>query len=102
MVTCNTCGVVVARVLGVQNLFNEETPEPQDTVLVECPQCRQPIVAQRWFFETAMYLDGRTEGEYTEFKRVWPSPEPEISWELPEVVRVSLREAQACLGAKAY
>lgn len=102
MVTCNACVVVVARVLGVQNLYDDDTPEPQDTVLVECPKCSQPIVAQRWFFETAMYLDGRTEGEYTEFKRVWPSPEPEISWELPEVVRISLREAQACLRAKAY
>jgi Domain of unknown function (DUF4145) len=101
-VTCNACGVVAARVLGKQSLFNEDIPEPQETVLVECPTCSQPIVAQRWYFETAMYMDGTTEGEFTDFKRVFPSPDPEISWELPDAVRVSLREAQKCLTARAY
>jgi hypothetical protein len=101
-VTCNACGVVVAAVLGKQSLFNDDTPEPQETVLVACPNCSQPIVAQRWFLETAMYMDGRTEGEFTDFKRVFPSPDPEISWELPDTVRVSLREAQKCLSARAY
>ena len=100
--TCNACGVVVAPVVGKQSLFNDDTPEPQETVLVECPNCSQPIVAQRWYFETGMYMDGRTEGEFTDFKRVFPSPDPEISWELPEGVRVSLLEAQKCLGARAY
>jgi Domain of unknown function (DUF4145) len=101
-VTCNACGVVVAPVLGKQSLFNDDTPEPQETVLVACPNCSQPIVAQRWYFETAMYMDGRTEGEYTDFKRVFPSPDPEISWELPDTVRVSLQEALKCLSARAY
>ena len=100
--TCNACGVVVAPVLGKQSLFNDGTPEPQETVLVACPNCSQPIVAQRWYFETAMYMDGRTEGEFTDFKRVFPSPDPEISWELPDTVRVSLQEAQKCLSARAY
>lgn len=100
--TCNACGAVAARVLGKQTLFNDDTPEPQETVLVECPNCSQAIVAQRWYFETAMYLDGTTEGEFTEFKRVFPSPDPEIPWELPEAVRVSLREAQKCLTTRAY
>lgn len=101
-VTCHACGVVAAPVLGRQTLFNDDTPEPQETVLVECPKCSQPIVAQRWWFETLFYMDGTTEGEFTDFKRVFPSPDPEISWELPEVVRVSLLEAQKCLGARAY
>jgi hypothetical protein len=101
-VTCNACGVVAAPVLGKQSLFNDDTPEPQETVLVACPNCSQPIVAQRWYFETAMYMDGRTEGEFTDFKRVFPSPDPEISWELPDKVRVSLQEAQKCLSARAY
>jgi hypothetical protein len=101
-VTCNACGVVVAPVLGKQSLFNDDTPEPQETVLVACPNCSQPIVAQRWYFETAIYMDGRTEGEFTDFKRVFPSPDPEISWELPDTVRVSLQEAQRCLSARAY
>src|SRR4051812_38061325 len=101
-VTCNTCGPVVAPVLGKQSLYNDVTPEPQETVLVQCPKCSQPMVAQRWYFESVMYADGTTDGEFTDFKRVFPSPDPEISWELPEAVRVSLREAQTCLAAKAY
>jgi hypothetical protein len=101
-VACNACGVVLAPVLGKQSLYNDDTPEPQETVLVECPSCSQPIVAQRWYFETGMYMDGTTEGEFTKFKRVFPSPDPEISWEPPEAVRVSLREAHTCLGAQAY
>jgi hypothetical protein len=101
-VTCNVCGVVTAPVLGHQSLYNEDTPEPQETVFVACPKCSQPILAQRWYFETALYMDGTTEGEFTDFKRVFPSPDPEIPLELPEVVRVSLREAQKCLNARAY
>src|SRR5437763_6833599 len=101
-VTCDTCGAVAARVLGIQNLFNDDTPEPQDTVLVECPTCSQPIVAQRWYFEYGIYADGTIEGEYTPFKRMWPSPDVEISWELPGAVRVSLLEAQTCLSARAH
>jgi hypothetical protein len=101
-VTCHLCGVVVAPVLGKQSLFNDDTPEPQETVLVECPNCSQPVVAQRWYFETAMYMDGRTEGEFTDFKRAWPKPDIEIPWELPDVVRESLVEAQKCLRARAH
>jgi hypothetical protein len=101
-VTCNACGAVAAPVLGYQSLYDDETPEPQETVLVACPTCSQPIVAQRWYFETRMYSDGTTEGEFTEFKRVWPRPDTEISWELPEAVRTSLDEAQKCLSAQAH
>lgn len=103
-VECPACGVVQARVLGRQSTTNEEiTPEPQDTYLVECPTCKQPIVVQQWYFEEFWNpTTGEAHGSWTPPKRVWPKPDVEIPWELPEGVRESLLEAQKCLRAHAY
>jgi hypothetical protein len=95
------CGVVQAEVLGMDTLYDDSTPEPQQTFLVKCPRCKQPLVMQQWWFDEYWSVDG-TVGSWSTPKRVWPRPEVEIPWELPEIVRESLVEAQKCLRAQAY
>jgi len=40
--------------------------------------------------------------EWNSAIRLWPEPKKYISWDLPNLVRVSLEEAYKCFKAKAY
>ena len=99
---CPECGVVQATVLGLHSLYDDRTPEPQQTFLAECPRCKQPLVFQQWYFDEYWSPTEGSVGSWTPPKRVWPKPEVDIPWELPEGVRESLLEAQKCLRAHAY
>jgi hypothetical protein len=101
-IECNHCGPVVAPVHGIQSLYNDDTPEPQDTVMCHCPKCDQPLLAQRWYFDEYWSAKEGAVGSYTPFKRVWPSPDLVIPFELPALVRDSLVEAQKTLRAGAF
>lgn len=101
-VECPACGVVQAHVIGTHSLYNDETPEPQQTCLVECPLCKQPLLLQQWYFDEYWSPTEGSVGSWTAPKRVWPKPDAEIPWELPDGVRESLLEAQKCLRAHAY
>jgi hypothetical protein len=101
-IECDRCGLVDARVIGAHSIYNDEVAEPQETILANCPNCDQPLLAQQWYFEEYWHPEQGTVGSWTPPKRAWPNPDPSIPWELPEVVRTSLVEAQKCLHANAH
>lgn len=101
-VACNQCGEVEARVLGTHVITDDPFPEPQGTALVECPNCRQPLVAQHWYLDEYYTQEEGVVGSWTPFERVWPERDAVIPTDVPQAVGDSLREAQKCLRANAY
>jgi len=73
---------------------------PHDRIgIVQCPRCFNPLVSHQEFHGP---VGPHQVEEYSEARRVWPSPEFIPSEHIPEAVSVSLNEAQKCLLCGAY
>jgi hypothetical protein len=70
---------------------------PTKYVLVECPVCRSALLGISELIQT-----GEDRFEWDGAGRVWPAPETNIDWNIPEIARVSLIEAKVCFKARAY
>ena len=67
------------------------------TLLLECPICKQAILAGQDLWQIAP-----KETEWLNTRRLWPQPEKYLDLEIPYSVRKSLEEARTCYKAKAY
>jgi len=64
---------------------------------LECPVCKNAILAGQELYQT-----GPDRYEWSDATRLWPEPEKYLDWNLPDLVRSSLEEAEKCYKAKAY
>jgi len=70
---------------------------PSKVVLLECKVCHSPLLGI-----TEMLQVGENEYEWDTPGRLWPEPETNLDWGIPEIARNSLIEAKVCFKAKAY
>lgn len=67
------------------------------TFLLECPICKQAILAGQELWQIAP-----KETQWLDARRLWPQPEKYLDLTIPYAVRNSLKEAEICYQAKAY
>ena len=91
IVECYRCEAKVdGRLVAEHEAFDQEDdPAPFTTYLLECPQCRNTLVAGQYVFED-------------DLTRLWPKPQKFLPHEIPEEIRNSLDEASKCFNATAY
>lgn len=82
---------------GLVAIDPDYTDMPTKYLLLECKVCHAPLLAITELFQT-----GEDEYEWGSALRVWPTPESEIDWDIPEIARNSLIEAKVCFKAKAF
>jgi hypothetical protein len=82
---------------GHIELDMEDTGIPTKVVLLECKVCKNPLLGL-----TEVIQVGHDEWDWDSASRLWPAPETEINWDIPEIARNSLIEAKICFKAKAY
>ena len=70
---------------------------PARVVLLECKVCRNALLGMSEIIQV-----GEDEWDWATASRLWPEPESEVDWEIPEIARNSLVEAQICFKARAY
>ena len=75
----------------------EHTGVPTKVVLLECKVCKNALTGIAEIVQTAADV-----WEWESATRVWPAPETDVDWSIPEIARNSLVEAKICFGAKAY
>ena len=104
LINCSRCS---ARVNGkpekILPVTFTEAEQGYQVSLLECPACHQPIVGLQELVDHNP-LPGYGEAEYTwsEAERVWPHPESSLDLSIPNTVRISLKEARACLVCGSY
>lgn len=104
LVHCDVCEATVnAEVLAEHEAtyFDDDVRVnlPDNCVsLVVCPSCHRALVAREvWEGE-----DDSGISIWSKPIRVWPRPDRESSSEFPDIVKISLEEAQRCHRAAAY
>ena len=97
IIECPYCeSKVDGKVLAEHDELPEEGDFPIKVSLLECPICKNAILAYQ-----ELYLTSTDRCEYTPAARLWPEPERHVDSSIPELVRSSLVEAQKCYKAKA-
>ncbi|MEX1031358.1 MAG: DUF4145 domain-containing protein [Paenibacillaceae bacterium] len=82
---------------GEHQTYGEHEDNPSKRVLLECPVCHCSLLA-----ETEHWQIGNEEYKWSNAVRLWPEPDRILSWELPDIVSVSLNEAKKCFTGTAY
>jgi hypothetical protein len=75
----------------------EHTGMPTKVVLLWCKVCKNPLLGV-----SEMTQVGPDKYEWDSASRLWPSPDTDVDWEIPEIARNSLIEAKICFKANAY
>ncbi len=70
---------------------------PSKVVLLQCKICHNPLLGI-----TEILQVGENEYDWDYPGRLWPEPETNLDWGIPEISRNSLVEAKLCFKAKAY
>jgi hypothetical protein len=103
-VNCGHCDATVkAEVLATHEVkhFDDrimmEFPDHRVSLAV-CPACHEAVVARDTWEGEGDY----GESLWSKAARVWPRAERETNAMIPDIVRVSLEEAQRCHGAAAH
>lgn len=98
IIDCPHCeSKVEAEEKGYVELDVEVVGVPSKLALVQCKVCKEPLLG----FSELVQLS-HDEWDWGNLERYWPAVEGELDWEIPEIARVSLVEAQMCFRAKAY
>jgi len=95
------CSYCEARVDAKVVASYTEPPERESGIrlkasLLMCPRCENALLATQ-----TDYVEDSS-SEWDEPIRVWPNPDREFSWRIPDIVRGSLEEANKCFKAGAY
>lgn len=99
LIECPNCKARVdAKNHGHRAHYNpKDDPFPYCVAVLECPTCGHTLVG---FQEEVEDAQGGT--EWTDADRLWPEPKRPISGSIPDIVRLSLEEADRCFNAAAY
>lgn len=97
-IECPECETVVdGKVISKHTSFDDVNFLEFKVVLLECPVCKDSIVGGSEKYEVAP-----NKYEWDSLRRLWPQPETNIPFEIPNIARNSLLEARICFKAKAY
>jgi hypothetical protein len=98
IIECSYCeSKVDGKILIEHESFGEDEPFRFKASLLECPVCKKAILAGQELYKT-----GPDKYQWSGATRLWPQPEKYLDWDLPDLVRNSLEEAEKCYKAKAY
>jgi hypothetical protein len=98
IVECAYCeSDVEAQELGQHEEFDRDDIGPARYTLVACPKCKRSLLAGQELLSV-----GDDAEEWAPPMRLWPRPRRRFDFAVPDDVRISLREADRCLRAKAY
>lgn len=97
IVECNYCESKVDAKFIAEHERDYGDPGIWKVSLVECPICKQPLLAIQ-----ELVPESPEKFTWTEPERAWPDPELSPDWSLPDQVRDSLEEAKRCFKANAY
>ncbi len=98
IIECSFCeSKVDGNALGEHTSNGNDDPFPFKVSLLECPVCKNAILAGQ-----ELYQVGPEQHEWSDATRLWPKHDKYLHWDIPELVRDSLEEAQKCYKAKAY
>ena len=94
VVDCPYCkSRVDCEVIGENESYDpQEDPAPFRAALLKCPGCENSLLAGQECYH----------GEWTSAWRMWPRPKRLLGWSIPNIVNVSLEEADRCYNAGAY
>lgn len=82
---------------GSVDIDIEHTHTPTKHVLLECKICHGALLGISELIQV-----GQDEWEWDPPLRLWPSPDNELNWDIPDIARSSLIEAKVCFKARAY
>lgn len=99
IINCPTCEARIdAKIHGQREFYDREVDAfPYRVALLECVTCHQTLVG----FQEYIQLPDE-EAVWTDADRVWPEPKRLISGAIPDIVRISLEEADRCFQAGAF
>lgn len=98
IIECPYCeSKVDGEVRGEIEFFDPQEGPPFKAILLKCPVCKNPLLGGSEHIQV-----GPSEHGWSDLNRLWPQQETYIDWEIPEIARNSLAEAQICYKAKAY
>lgn len=94
---CPHCKAKVdGEVLGKHEYGGRHEP-PGKISLLKCPVCNNALLVIQELFQVS-----KDNYEYTNATRLWPKREQPLDWNIPSLVRESLKEAKKCYKANAY
>ena len=82
---------------GYVDVDLEHTGVPMKVVLLQCKVCKSALTGITELVQTGVDV-----WVWEPARRVWPAPETDVNWSIPEIARNSLVEAKTCFQAKAY
>lgn len=97
IIECPFCESKVDGKVKGEHTDVDAAEEPFKVILLECPVCNSALLGSQEMFQADF-----DKYEWSDTKRLWPRPEKLINWDLPDLVRTSLDEANKCYKAKAY
>ncbi|SDE70596.1 protein of unknown function [Paenibacillus sp. UNCCL117] len=98
IIECPYCESKVDGIIkGEHETYGEHEDCPSKRVLLACPICNSSLLGL-----TEHWQIGNEEYKWSDAVRLWPEPDRVLSWELPDIVSISLNEAQKCFSSKAY
>ncbi|HSE56882.1 MAG TPA: DUF4145 domain-containing protein [Candidatus Paceibacterota bacterium] len=98
IIECPYCeSRVSAKILALKDGNSEEDGSPVRILFLECSICNHVLLG----YSEITQIDSN-DWVFITPERLWPNPKNVLSWKLPYLVRSSIEEAKACLGARAY
>jgi len=98
IIECPNCeSKVSAEAIKEEQYFHEWMDTPAKVGLLKCSVCSQILVGHSEMFQTDF-----DKYEFGNYERLWPSPVSSLSWNLPDLVRKSIVEAELCFSSRAY
>lgn len=98
IIECPYCeSNVDCEVKGSINIDSDDADIPAKYVLLECKICCNVLFGISRSIQINENYLGKDSAS-----RIWPTPDTEIDWNIPEIARNSLIEAKNCYKAKAF
>ena len=98
LIECSSCeSKVQVKEVASLSISMEYVDVPSKYSFLKCEVCGTAMVG---FAE--VHQVGPSDYEYGNFTREWPNPDNDLAYDIPDIARISLLEAQVCFKAKAY
>lgn len=87
-----------AEIIGRYSYLVEGPDEPGQVTLLKCGNCREPVMTFQW----GDIQPGTDDVEWGALQVIYPKEERELSWDTPQSVERSFKEAERCFRAGCY
>jgi hypothetical protein len=102
-VDCNKCAArVVAEIIAKEERFDADSFENLRLSLVKCNSCENIMFMKEEVLDVVADPDGEPRELWSAPARMWPSPDRSLSLQIPDIVRVSLVEAEKCFKGQTF